>query len=92
MGFVKAPIPWTRFQAERRKLFSGREHREEIGCLVMAVVTHLILLVRHRVLAFTRLMAVATTLALAFILGHLVPPYSVALVCFAAERPPHARA
>ena len=57
----------------------------------MAVVTHLILLVRHRVFAFTRLMAVAPTLALALILGHLVPPYSV-LVCLVAERPPLARA
>ena len=41
----------------------------------MAVVTHLIILVRHRVFAFTRLMPVTSALALALILGHLVPPY-----------------
>ena len=36
----------------------------------MAVVTHLIVLVRHGVFAFTRLMAVGPALALALILRH----------------------
>ena len=80
------------FVALSRSLFSGWEHCEEIGCLVVAVVTHPILLVRHRIFAFTRLMAVAPTLALALILGHLVPPYSAALICSVAECLPHARA
>ena len=39
----------------------------------MAVVAHVILLVGHRVFAFTRRMAVTSALALALILGHLVP-------------------
>ena len=38
----------------------------------MAVVAHLIILVSDRILALTRLMAVASALALALILGHLV--------------------
>ena len=53
----------------------------------MAVVTHLILLVRHRVFAFTRLMAVASALALALILGHLVPSCPIALVCPSGRMP-----
>ena len=39
----------------------------------MAVIAHVILLVGHRVFAFTRRMAVASALALALILRHLVP-------------------
>jgi hypothetical protein len=62
--------------------FSGWKHCEEIVCLVVceeivclvvAVVAHLIILVSDRILALTRLMAVASALALALILGHLVP-------------------
>jgi hypothetical protein len=56
-----------------RSLFSRREHSEEIGCLVVAEVIHLILVVGHRVFAFIRLMAVASALALASILRHLIP-------------------
>ena len=53
--------------------FSGWKHCEEIDCFLMAVVAHVILLVGHRLFAFTRCMAVASALALALILGHLVP-------------------
>jgi hypothetical protein len=72
--------------------FSGWKHCEEIVCLVVAVVEHLIILVSDGILALTRLMAVAPALALALILGHLVPPYSAAWFALAAERRPHARA
>ena len=54
-------------------LFSGRKHCEEIDCFLMAVIAHVILLVDHRVFAFTRRMAVTSALALALILRHLVP-------------------
>ena len=54
-------------------LFSGGKHCEEIVCFVVAVVAHVILLVGHRVFAFTRLVAVGSALALALILRHLVP-------------------
>jgi hypothetical protein len=54
----------------------------------MAVVAHLIILVRHSVFAFTRLMAVAPALALALIVGHLVPPHLAALVRFSGGTPP----
>ena len=40
----------------------------------MAVVAHLIILVSERILAFTRSMAMTSTLALALILGHLDSP------------------
>lgn len=92
VGFVKTPKRWTRFQTGASELFAGREHCEKLDRLIVAVVAHLIILVSDRVFAFTRLMAVAPALALASILGHLVPPIRQYWFALAAERPPHARA
>ena len=51
----------------------GRICDEIFRSLFVAVVAHPIVLVSHCVFAFTRFMAVVSTLALAPILGHLVP-------------------
>jgi hypothetical protein len=40
------------------------------GCLLVAVVAHLIFFVSYRVFALTRLVAVVSALALASLLGH----------------------
>ena len=72
--FVLAMLPGPGdFRQPTEISFSGWKHCEEIDCFLMAVVAHVILLVGHRVFAFTRCMAVASALALALILGHLVP-------------------
>jgi len=51
----------------------------------VAVVAHPIFLVSHGVFAFARFMAVVSTLALALILGHLVP--RGILVCLSGKAP-----
>ena len=50
---------------------SRRQRLDKLaGCLVVAVVAHLIFFVSCRVFALTRLVAVVSALALALILGH----------------------